>query len=215
MTETEKLKSFIRNLGIDVVGIADLNLLAEMPTGMNSLPTGNSFLKSYRYAIVVGAQLGKLGDKSSGGNVSKFLENILMDVVSYLEEKKCFHLPIHTEDEFDPVDRMGLLSLKALARAAGLGWQGRSLLIVSPEHGPLHRLAAVLTDMDLQPDHPIENRCGACSLCVDNCPTQALMLVKFNDHPKRREDVLEIPKCLGDNGCMICINSCPWLKTTV
>jgi epoxyqueuosine reductase len=214
MNETGKLKSFIRDLGIDLVGIADLKLLAGMPTGLNSFPDANSFFKSYRFAIVIGAQFGKFGDKYTGGMLSKFLENILMDVVSYLEEKKCFHLPIHTEDEFNPIDRMGLVSLKALAKTAGLGWQGRSLLIVSPKHGPLHRLAAVLTDLDLQPDQPVENRCGDCSLCVDNCPTQALKLVKFNDHPQQREDVLNIPKCLGDNGCMSCIKSCPWIKTT-
>ena len=105
---------------------------------------------------------------------------------------------------------MGLLSLKALARAAGVGWQGRSLLVVSPGYGPLHRLGAVLTDMELQPDQPMENRCGDCSLCVENCPTCALTLAKFNDHPQQREEVLELYKCLGDNGCMICIESCPW-----
>lgn len=215
MNETEKLKSFIRNLGIDAVGIADLKLVAGMTTGLNSILAADDFFKTYRYAIVAGAQVGKLGDKSSGGMVTKYLENILMDVKIYLEEKKCYGLPIHTEDEFDPIKRMGLLSLKALARAAGLGWQGQSLLIVSPEYGPLHRLGAVLTDMELQPDQPMENQCGDCSLCIDNCPTQALSLVKFIDHPQRREEVLEIPKCLGDNGCMVCIKSCPWIKATI
>ena len=210
MSETEKLKSFIKNLGIDVVGIADLKPLKGMPSG---IPTaGEGFLKHYRCAIVMGAQVGKLGKKASGDEVSKFLENAAADVTSYLEKRRYYALPIHTEDELDPIKRWGLLSLKVLARGAGLGWQGRSLLIVSKEYGPLHRLVAVLTDMALQPDPPQQNQCGDCSVCVDQCPTRALTWVKFDHHPQQREEVLDIRKCLGDDGCMVCIHRCPWPK---
>jgi len=208
--ETGSLKSFIRNLRVDLVGITDLKLLKGMPMGMPS--DFASLLVNYKYAIVMGAQLGKLGDKAPGKEVSKFLEKAAMDVASFFEEKRYYALPIHTEDEFDPVNRMGLLSLKVLAKAAGLGWQGRSLLIVSPKYGPVHRLIAVLTNMDLQPDKPIANLCGNCSICIDKCPTQALTFTEFKDHPKHREDVLNVQDCLGDDGCMVCLKACPWAK---
>lgn len=58
----------------------------------------------------------------------------------------------------------------------------------------------------------IENKCGNCRLCVDTCPQKALNLVMFEDHPNTREEVLDINTCLGDNGCMVCIKACPWLK---
>ena len=91
----------------------------------------------------------------------------------------------------------GLVSLKALAKQAGLGWQGRSLLIVNPDHGPLHRLIAVLTDLDLEPDQPMRNRCGNCSACVEACPQGALSLVRFQDRPARRKEVLDVSKMRG------------------
>ena len=115
-------------------------------------------------------------------------------------------LIVYAEDEFDPIGQVGLMSLKALARVAGLGWQGRPLLIVSPEYSPLHRLIAVLTDMPLRADQPLANRCGNCSLYVDKCPRDALTLVPFEDHPARREDILDIELCLGDEGGKVC----PW-----
>lgn len=210
MNETEKLKTFIRNLGIDLVGIADLQPLKEMPSGLPVPVPG--FFKDYRFAIVMGVQWGKLGKDVPGRQVSKFLEGAVADLCSYLEKYKVYSLPIHTEEEFDPVKRMGLLSLKVLAKAAGLGWQGRSLLVVSPDYGPLHRLVAVLTNMELQADFPISNRCGDCSICVDKCPTKALTLISFDDHPPSREEVLSLQRCLGDDGCMVCIKNCPFAK---
>jgi len=208
--ETAHLKSFVRSLGIDLVGIADLSLLKGMPIGI--APDTAAFLERFRCAIVLGAQFGKLGRKASGTEVSVFLEKAAIETTAYLEQNGYRALIVHTEDEFDPVNRIGLLSLKVLAKGAGLGWQGRSLLIVSPEYGPIHRWIAILTNVDLQADESIPNQCGGCSLCVDKCPQNALTLVPFDDHPERREDVLDISACLGDDGCAVCIVGCPWAR---
>ena len=208
--EAENLRKYIKKLEIDTYGIADMNLLKEMETG---LPTDlKKFLNMFPYAIVLGAQYGKLGKKASGDENALFLENAAFSIMSYLENKDYNHLIIHTEDEFDPINRLGFMSLKILAKTAGLGWQGRSLLIISPEYGPLHRLIAILTDMPLQINQAINNECATCRKCIEACPQNALTFVDFNDHPSCREDVLDIKTCLGDNGCLVCILSCPWLK---
>ena len=135
--------------------------------------------------------------------------------MEYLEKKRYQYLVIHPEDEYDPDKRMGLLSLKILAKYAGIGWQGRSLLVVSPEYGPLHRLIAILTNMKLKPDVPIKNMCGDCAVCIEKCPVNSLTLCHFDNHPGSREDVLDIQTCLGDNGCMVCILNCPYLQKNV
>ena len=210
ITETENLKKLIKRLEIDIYGIADMRLLEEMETG---LPTDlKKFLNMFPYAIVLGAQYGKLEKKASGGETAMFLENAAFSIMEYLENKGYRQLIIHTEDEFDPINRLGFMSLKILAKTAGLGWQGRALLIVSPEYGPLHRLIAILTDLPLQVNHAIKNECGDCRKCIEACPQKALTFVDFNDHPSCREDVLDVNICLGDNGCLVCILSCPWLK---
>lgn len=208
--KTELLKSLIRRLGIDVIGIANLRTLDGMPVGIPADSAG--FLGRFQFAIVLGAQLGRLGPKASGTEVSAYLEKAALHVMAYLEQDGYPGLIIHTEDEYDPINRMGLLSLKVLAKEAGLGWQGRSLLIVSPEYGPIHRWIAVLTNMDLQADGPIPNQCGTCSICVDKCPQGALTYVSFDDHPHRREDVLNLEACRGDDGCTVCLVVCPWAR---
>ncbi len=206
--KAEELKSFIKGLGVDLVGIADLHSLKGMPLGIPS--DAASFLGHYHCAIVMGAQLGKLGKSASGTEVSLFLESVALAVVDRLERKGRYVLTVHTEDEFDPVNRVGLMSLKVLAKAAGLGWQGRSLLSVSPQYGPIHRWIGVLTDMELRCSTAIPNQCGDCALCVEECPAGALNLVEFDDYPACREDVLDIGLCKGDDGCTECLTVCPW-----
>jgi epoxyqueuosine reductase QueG len=210
INETENLRKYIKKLDIDIYGVVDMHLLKEMETG---IPIElKKFLNMFPYAIVLGAQYGKLGRKTSGGRTALFLEEAAFSIMEYLENKGYRQLIIHTEDEFDPINRLGFMSLKILAKTAGLGWQGRSLLIISPVYGPLHRLIAILTDLPLQTNQVIKNECGDCRKCIEACPQNALTFVAFEDHPSCREDVLDIKTCLGDNGCLVCILSCPWLK---
>ena len=209
--ETQHLKATIRDLGIDLAGVASLKALAGMPFG---IPLDSAdFFANYPYAIVLGAQMGKLGPEASGSEMSFLLERAAGELVSRLWEKEGYHaLTVHTEDEFDPINRIGLMSLKVLAKEAGLGWQGRSLLIVSPEHGPIHRLIAVLTNKELVVDAPLENRCDGCSTCVDACPNGALARMPFEDRPRSRDDVLDLGLCLGDQGCTVCLTNCPYQR---
>jgi epoxyqueuosine reductase QueG len=124
----------------------------------------------------------------------------------------------------DEAKLMGNVSHKAIARMAGLGWQGKSLLLVTPEHGPRVRLVTVLTDMPLTPDGPIRNQCGACSECTDACPVGAIRGVSTEDRYSSREDALDLLKCFertkenkarpeyGALVCGVCIRACPWGK---
>jgi epoxyqueuosine reductase QueG len=210
MDETAKLKFLAGELGVDLFGVADLKRLQGLPLGMGGDPAG--LTGKFRCAIVLGAQLHKLGKKATGADLDLFLEKAALRIAAYLEKKNDRALIIHPEDEFDPIKRLGLLSLKVLAKAAGLGWQGRSLLIVSPEYGPVHRWIALLTNLDLEPGAPLENRCGDCRLCIEHCPQQALKFVPFADHPDHREDVLDIRACHGDDSCRVCLEVCPWQK---
>jgi epoxyqueuosine reductase len=206
---TAEVKSIIRNLGIDLAGFVNLNELNGIPLGLNI--NRSQFFQQFPYAIVLGAQYAKLGKKASGDETAVYLEKIAYEITDYLEKRHYKHLIIHPDDEFDYEKRMGLISLKVLAKQAGIGWQGRSLLIVSPEYGPVHRLIAVLTNMKLNTDKPIKNLCGDCTDCIDKCPENSLVLRRFEDHPDSREEVLDLKTCLGDNGCLICIIKCPYL----
>jgi epoxyqueuosine reductase len=211
MNATAELRALAGEQGVDLFGVADLGRLRRVPVGQGGDPVG--LTDKFRYAIVLGAQLYKLGKKARGSDLDAFLEKAALRISARLEEKNDRALVIHPEDEIDPVGRLGLLSLKLLAKEAGLGWQGRSLLIVSPEYGPVHRWIALLTNLDLEPGAPLENRCGDCRLCIDSCPQRALSFMPFADHPASREAVLDVRACRGDDSCMACLEVCPWLKS--
>ncbi|MCJ2513684.1 MAG: hypothetical protein LN408_04490, partial [Candidatus Thermoplasmatota archaeon] len=108
--ETENLRKYIEKLEIDIYGIAEMHLLKKMESGV---PIDlKKFLNMFPYAIVLGAQYGKLGKKASGNATSLFLENAAFSIMGYLENKGYKQLIIHTEDEFDPINRLGFMSLK-------------------------------------------------------------------------------------------------------
>jgi epoxyqueuosine reductase QueG len=122
------------------------------------------------------------------------------------------------------VDRnslMGHAPHKAFARAAGLGWIGKNLLLITPKYGPRIRLATILTDILLKPGKPIKNQCGNCTKCIEACPSGALKPSNFEEYPARREDAFDAEKCytrlkkisrlpnIGAEICGMCIKVCP------
>jgi epoxyqueuosine reductase QueG len=68
-----------------------------------------------------------------------------------------------------------------LTQMAGLGWLSASGLIVTPEHGPRVRLAAVFTNIENLPfsthnDHAwVEDFCAECRICIRQCPAEAIL----------------------------------------
>ena len=81
----------------------------------------------------------------------------------------------------------GVFSNKLAAHMAGLGWIGKSCLLVTPEAGPRVRWATVLTDAPLEATgRPMDDRCGDCEACVEICPAGA-----FTGRPFREEEPRE------------------------
>lgn len=69
----------------------------------------------------------------------------------------------------------GELSDRAVAERAGIGWSGKNCAIITPEFGSYVYLGELITDLPFMPDEPIEDQCGDCTLCLDVCPTGALV----------------------------------------
>lgn len=69
----------------------------------------------------------------------------------------------------------GELVDRAVAERAGIGWNGKNCSIITPEFGSYVYLGELITNIPFAPDQPIENECGDCTLCLDVCPTGAIV----------------------------------------
>lgn len=69
----------------------------------------------------------------------------------------------------------GELSDRAVAERAGIGWSGKNSSIITPEFGSYVYLGEMITNIPFEPDEPMEDECGDCTLCMDACPTGALI----------------------------------------
>ena len=69
----------------------------------------------------------------------------------------------------------GPIMEKAWAQRAGLGWIGKHSNLVSAEHGSWLLLGEILTTLDLTADEPGTDLCGSCTLCIQACPTGAIV----------------------------------------
>lgn len=112
------------------------------------------------------------------------------------------------------------LPQKTLATLSGLGWIGKSTLLVTPKYGARVRPAALLTDMPLEADTPIvQSQCGNCRACVDVCPVGAIKgKLWFEGIP--RSELFDVSRCynhlwsakatLGRRQlCGLCLKVCP------
>ena len=109
---------------------------------------------------------------------------------------------------------------RAAAARSGLGWFGKSTNILTPSHGSWVLLGQVITDLDLEPDPPLQKTCGACVRCIDDCPTGAIVApfvvdnarcISYQTIENRGVIPLEMRPLIGDwvFGCDICQDVCP------
>lgn len=118
------------------------------------------------------------------------------------------------------VDTGPIIEREAAARA-GLGWIGKSTMLVSQEFGTFFLLGTIIADAALPPDTPARDRCGSCARCINACPTGAIV-APYRLDPRLCISYLTIefrgiiPEHLrapiGDRifGCDACLDACPW-----
>ena len=133
------------------------------------------------------------------------------------------------EPTTEQVDRKSLdtpLPHKTAATKAGLGWIGKSALLVTKEYGPAVRLATVLTNAEFEVANPVnDSYCGECNKCVESCPAKAISGRNW-ELGLEREAIYDAFACYGTARklskkislpstlviCGICINVCPWTQ---
>jgi epoxyqueuosine reductase len=107
------------------------------------------------------------------------------------------------------------------AAAAGIGWHGKSTMLIDTQLGTWFFLAEILTTLELPPDPPARDRCGTCSRCIAACPTGAITAphqvdarrcISYLTIEHKTSIPLEFRPLIGDRifGCDDCLDACPW-----
>ena len=116
----------------------------------------------------------------------------------------------------------GALVDTAVAQRAGIGFIGKNGLVISKEFGSYMFLGELITNLDIEPDQPVDYGCGDCNRCVTACPTSCLIgdgsmnakrCLSFQTQDRGVMD-LEFRKKIKTviYGCDICQICCPYNK---
>lgn len=116
----------------------------------------------------------------------------------------------------------GELSDRAVAERAGVGFSGKNTSIITKEYGSFVYLGEMLTNIPFIPDEQIEDGCGDCTICLDACPTGAIVQAGQLNAQRciafltQTKDFLpeEFRTKIGNRlyGCDTCQQVCPWNK---
>ena len=209
--DTEAVKAYARELGFDLVGVTSAEsfskteevALERVRDGlMDGLPwyheervrrgcRPQEILPGARSIIAVAmsymaedtkqdadALRGRVGRYAWGLDYHKVMENRLRVFVQGLSQQ--FGHAIQAKIYVDT----GPMLDRAVAERAGIGWYGKNTNVLTRSHGSWVFLGQVVTDLELRADEPSQKTCGQCTLCIDQCPTGAIVAPYVIDNTK-------------------------------
>lgn len=247
------IRDAARSLGFDAVGIADVRpsdhaafyrawLDAGRHGTMHYLARPDAVARrleggAFRSAVVVALNYyttsaadeadpshGIIARYARGRDYHKVIKSKLLALLRAIEKELGHELPLARAF----VDTGPVLE-RELAQRAGLGWFGRSTMLLHPKRGSYFFLGSLLLDTELQPDAPFTaDHCGTCHACVDACPTAALLgrndegapvidatrCISYLTIENRGEIPRELRPLIGNRvfGCDICQEVCPFTR---
>ena len=224
-----ELRDLARGLGVDLFGVADLTAARDFVRAQGGEQIGRfsrAVSMGMRLLDAVVDELFRHEEPSviytyQGlyNSINASLDRAALLIAKRIQDAGFRAYPIPASQTVNPRKLEGAFSHKLAANLAGLGWIGKSCLLVTPDHGPRVRLATVLTDAPMVPGAPLPNGCGDCRECVDACPVRAFTGAPFD--PSEPRDVrFRAHLCsdyserrarrLGDGLCGLCVYICPY-----
>lgn len=158
------------------------------------------------------AATGRIARYAWGQDYHDVIEAKLNDIDNFLRGfggiQKCY------------VDTGPVLERDHAARA-GIGWHGKSTMLINEKLGTWFFLAEILTTLDLPEDAPVRNRCGTCERCINACPTGAITAphkldarrcISYLTIELKGAIPSELRPLMGNRifGCDDCLDACPW-----
>ena len=118
----------------------------------------------------------------------------------------------------------GPVQERVYAQYAGIGWIGKNTCVINAEKGSWIFLAEIICSLDFECDVPAFDQCGECTLCIEACPTKAIVAPGVLDSSRcisyltiehRGAIPDEFRDAIGTRvyGCDVCQEVCPWNQT--
>ena len=189
---TEELGGLLREQGAGLVGFADMTGLSY--DGLNHAV---ALAVPLPVSTVLGIEDGPTRDYFEQYHAVNGKLNQLAEAAAEYIQGKGFRAVAQTTTTV--VEQAGYRTAvphKTCATRAGLGWIGKSALLVTPEYGPAVRLSSVLTDGVFdRVRQPIDiSRCGACRNCTESCPGHAIKGTLWSTAVPR-EELVDVEAC--------------------
>lgn len=231
-----RIRSILEDEDVSLYGVADLR---HCRAALDA--AGGEIVQGYAWGISIGLALpdtivdfldrrqdervALLYHYSSYLSINQRLDSIAIRLAMTLNRLGFRTLPIPASERSDVDNAVAPVSHKMIARLAGLGWIGKSCLLVTPRFGPRVRFVSLLSDAPLRPTGEVlADGCGACRECARICPAQAIRGVPF--HPgESREERFDFRLCqdhfaalrLNEKRkpvCGLCLYVCPHGRKT-
>ncbi len=213
----EKLKSLALKEGASVFGVADVTSVKE-----TFLIEPKSVLAGLDYGISIGVRLADrvletiINEPTKiyafhYKRINSLLDEISIKISNFIQDNGFSAFPIPASQVEDWDRQRAAVSHRAIGHLAGLGFIGRSGLLVNPKFGARVRYATSLTNYPLKADGPVVGDCGDCRECVEVCPVSAI---------KKETKDLDLTACrqllkgfankagIGHSICGICVKAC-------
>jgi epoxyqueuosine reductase len=228
----DNLRELAANSGACLVGFADIGIVPR--DVRDGFPRAIAIAKSHDTRVIDAICDGPTAEYAEAYcRLNAEINKLTRDIADYLNGMgfSAKPLPATTERTIDEVNKernsellekaMVVLPHKTIATLAGLGWIGRTDLLINEKYGPRIRLGSILTDAPFDCDAPVtESRCGQCIECVAACPVDAGRPGNWrrNGENDARYDVVSCDeftrKISAERGfkhhlCGICIAACP------
>jgi epoxyqueuosine reductase len=248
MSLTHRIKERARELGFDLVGVAPVGPAPELLFYKDWIAAGYAGKMEYltrnvdkrggeseiipdAKSVIVCAMVyhteyprstemhdpkrGWISRYAWGDDYHEILKTKLFELLAFIKTESAEEVVGRVYVDTGPViDRV-------YAKYAGIGWFGKNTCIINQQKGSWFFIGEIITNLELEYDVPVPDRCGACNRCIEACPTDAILEPYVLDARKcisyltielREEIPLELRDGIGNHifGCDICQDVCPW-----
>jgi epoxyqueuosine reductase len=251
MIQSKALKAKARDLGFDLCGIAPVgdhpeltffrewldrgyagtmaylersadrraDVRAVLPSARTVIVTGTIYNTRRPYSIeCADPNRAHIARYAWGDDYHDVIGRRLEQLLAWMREQSTESFEARAYVDTGPVQE------RVYAQHAGVGWIGKNTCVINPDVGSWIFLSEIICSLILECDRPSFDQCGTCTLCIEACPTRAIVGPGVLDSTRCISYLTielkgEIPPALAPSignyvyGCDICQEVCPWNQT--